>query len=314
MDPLGNLLLAASARPEVRTALLRVPVTRRVVQRFVAGDTVADAVRVVARLRDRGLPVSLDHLGEQHTDAESATAAVEATLGSLDALAAAGLSAGSEVSVKLSAIGQAVAGSGSEAVALATRNARRIADAAAAVGALVTLDAEDAGTIDDLLQVHAELRRHHPDVGVVQQAMLRRTESELPGLAASGARIRLVKGAYAEPPEVAHQDRAAVDRAYARCLAVLMAGPAHPMVATHDPRCIVLAGELAGRTGRSAQDWEHQLLYGIRPQEQQRLVDAGRRVRVYVPWGTEWYGYFTRRLAERPANLQFFLRSLVTHS
>jgi proline dehydrogenase len=148
----------------------------------------------------------------------------------------------------------------------------------------------------------------------VLQAMLHRTEDDARVLAVPGSRVRLVKGAYREPAAVAHQDRADVDAAYARCLEVLFRGPGYPMAGTHDPALISRALDLVGATGRTPGSYEFQLLYGIRPEEQLRLARAGHTVRAYVPYGADWYGYFMRRLAERPANLQFFLRSLATKS
>src|SRR4051794_30638855 len=182
------------------------------------------------------------------------------------------------------------------------------------MGTTVTLDMEESHTVDSTLAVLAELRRDHPWTGAVLQAMLRRTEDDARALAVAGSRVRLVKGAYREPPEVAFQDRREVDAAYARCLGVLMRGPGYPMVGSHDPRLIGIAQRLAAELGRRADSWEVQMLYGIRTDEQRRLVAAGVRVRAYVPYGVDWYGYFMRRLAERPANLRFFLRSLATTS
>ena len=146
------------------------------------------------------------------------------------------------------------------------------------------------------------------------QAAQHRTEDDAAALAVPGSRVRLVKGAYDEPPSVAFQDRADVDAAYARCLGVLMRGPGHPMVGSHDPHMIGLAQRLAAEYGRTPDSWEVQMLYGIRTGEQRRLAAEGTCVRAYVPYGVDWYGYFMRRLAERPANLRFFLRSLVTTS
>ena len=182
------------------------------------------------------------------------------------------------------------------------------------MGTTVTLDMEDHTTVDATLAVLAELRKEHPDTGAVLQAALFRTEDDAKALAVTGSRVRLVKGAYDEPPSAAHQDRHDVDAAYARCLGVLMRGPGHPMVGSHDPKLIQLAHELAAQNSRAADSWEVQMLYGIRPDEQRRLAAAGTRVRAYVPYGVDWYAYFMRRLAERPANVRFFLRSLVTKS
>ena len=144
------------------------------------------------------------------------------------------------------------------------------------------------------------------------QSALRRTEADAADLARAGSRVRLVKGAYAEPASVAYTAKAEVDEAYLRCLRILMAGPGYPMVATHDPRMIEAARAMAVVRGRSAADHEYQMLYGIRTAEQDRIAASGDRMRVYLPYGADWYGYFTRRLAERPANLAFFLRSLLS--
>jgi proline dehydrogenase len=169
---------------------------------------------------------------------------------------------------------------------------------------------EDHTTIDSTLAIHAELRRDHPGTGAVLQAYLFRTEDDARALA--GSRVRLVKGAYKEPATVAFQDKAEVDLAYVRCLKILMAGDGYPMVGSHDPRLIEIAEALAARYDRKPGSFEFQMLYGIRSAEQRRLAGEGHRVRAYVPYGGDWYGYFMRRLAERPANLTFFLRSFTS--
>ncbi len=164
---------------------------------------------------------------------------------------------------------------------------------------------------DDAAQrIVADLRGTCPDLGIVVQAMLRRTEADSRKLAAKGSRVRLCKGAYNEPESEAYTARHDIDRSYARCLRILMEGPGYPMVASHDPRLIQIAGSLAMQNGRSADDFEYQMLFGIRPDEQRRLAASGAKVRVYVPYGDDWYAYLVRRLAEKPANLRFFLRSL----
>ena len=160
------------------------------------------------------------------------------------------------------------------------------------------------------LGVVTELRGEFPWLGAVLQSALRRTESDCADLAGAGSRVRLVKGAYAEPESVAHTAKSAVDDAYLRCLDVLMAGAGYPMVGTHDPRMILAAQASAVRHDRTADDHEFQMLYGIRVPEQERIAASGSRIRVYVPYGADWYGYFARRLAERPANLTFLARSL----
>ena len=284
------------------------PVTRGVVRRFVAGEGTEDAVRTSRELRAAGLAVTLDHLGEDTTEPGQAEATVKAYVDLLVRLRDEGLAAAAEVSVKLTAVGLDIARE------LAVANAGRIIEAAREAGTTVTLDMEGSATTDATLSVLAELRRSEPTVGAVVQAMLRRTEQDCRALVGAGSRVRLCKGAYREGPEVAFQSRAEVDASYARCLGVLLAGDAYPMVATHDPALISLAERLVRRTGRAADTYELQMLLGVRPDEQRRLAAAGHRVRVYVPYGDQWYGYLVRRLAERPANLVFFARALATRS
>jgi proline dehydrogenase len=303
-------LLAASRRPGLRRLVTGNPATRRVVDRFVAGETPADALAVVHTLAADGIEVTLDHLGEDITDRAEAERSRDAYLALLDGLAPLGLGPAAEVSVKLSAFGQALPAGHDLALELV----RPVVEAATATGTTVTLDMEDHRTVDSTLAVLVELRKEHPDTGAVLQAALFRTEDDAKALAVTGSRVRLVKGAYNEPASVAHQKKKDVDAAYLRCLQTLMAGPGYPMVGSHDPALIERAHELATQNSRAADSWEVQMLYGIRPAEQQRLAAAGTRVRAYVPYGLDWYAYFMRRLAERPANVRFFLRSLVTRS
>jgi proline dehydrogenase len=171
---------------------------------------------------------------------------------------------------------------------------------------------EDHTTVDSTLEILGKLRADFPWTGAVLQSCLHRTEADCRDLASAGSRVRLVKGAYAEPASVAYPDKADVDLAYVRCLKILMAGEGYPMVASHDPRMIELAGVLAERNDRAPGSYEFQMLHGIRTGEQRRLAADGEHVRVYVPYGADWYGYFMRRLAERPANVAFFLRSIFT--
>jgi proline dehydrogenase len=308
---LQKALLAASRRPGLRRAVTGNPATRKVVDRFVAGETLDDALRVVAVLRGDGISVTMDHLGEDVTDRAQAQRTRDAYLALLDGLAPMGLGPAAEVSVKLSAFGQALPDGGHD---VALELVRPVVESAAALGTTVTLDMEDHRTVDSTLAALADLRKEHPGTGAVLQAMLFRTEDDAKALAVSGSRVRLVKGAYDEPAEVAHQKKKDVDAAYARCLEILMAGPGYPMVGSHDPALVERAHELAAQNSRAADSWEIQMLYGIRPTEQRRLAAAGTQVRAYVPYGVDWYAYFMRRLAERPANVGFFLRSLATRS
>lgn len=304
-----SVLLGASRSDRLRGAVERVPLTRNLVARFVAGTDEADAVRVTRELEADGLTVTIDFLGEDTLDPAQAAAVADAYVSLLGTLADEGLAGGAEVSVKLSAVGQALPGDGEK---LALDHARRIAEAATSAGTTLTLDMEDHTTTDSTLGVLRELRTDFPDTGAVLQAYLRRTEADCRDLAYAGSRVRLCKGAYDEPAAVAFKDDREVDRSYVRCMKVLLGGEGYPMLATHDPRLVEIAGSLAARYRREQGSYEYQMLYGVRPDEQRRLVQAGERVRVYVPYGDEWYGYLVRRLAERPANVGFFLRQVAS--
>jgi proline dehydrogenase len=304
-------ILAASRRDGLRRTAERLPVTRDVVHRFVPGETVTDAMKSVATLRDSRRLVSIDYLGEDVTDVDTANTTVAAYLELLDALGGRDEPRGQvrplEVSLKLSALGQSLPRDGEK---IALENAHRICERAQRVGAWVTVDAEDHTTTDSTLSIVRDLRTEFDWLATVLQAYLKRTEADCRDFAAAGARIRLCKGAYDEPASVAYRTGEDVTDSYLRCLAVLMAGSGYPMVASHDPQIIGAVPMLAEENGRSVVDFEYQMLYGIRDAEQRRLADEGNHVRVYVPFGTQWYGYFVRRLAERPANLTFFLRAL----
>jgi proline dehydrogenase len=303
--------MAASRQEGLRRTAERLPVTRQVVHRFVPGETVADALNSVEQLRYSGRLVSIDYLGEDVTDADTANATVDAYLGLLDALGTRDEPAAKvrplEVSLKLSALGQALPRDGEK---IALENAHTICQRAQQVGAWVTVDAEDHTTTDSTLSIVRELRADFDWLGTVLQSYLKRTHADCEEFAASGARIRLCKGAYDEPTSVAYRDRDDVTDSYLRCLRVLMAGSGYPMVASHDPEIIEAVPAMARESGRGVDDFEYQMLYGIRDGEQRRLAGEDNHVRVYVPFGTQWYGYFVRRLAERPANLTFFLRAL----
>lgn len=305
---LRQALLVASRSGGARRVVETAPFTGDVVRRFVAGETIDDAMSVTGRLTGEGLLVSLDVLGEDTHDEGRAEANVAHYVELLGRLGASGLGRRAEVSLKLSAIGQTFDED------LALENAGRVCAAASSAGTTVTLDMEDHKTVDSTLRIVHELRRDYPDVGAVVQAYLRRAEEHCAELAYEGSRVRLCKGAYAAPAAVAFTDKEEIDRSYVRCMKVLMAGKGYPMLATHDPRLIEVAGALSVLNERDDDTFEYQMLYGIRPQEQRRLAAEGAQVRVYVAYGREWYQYFMRRLAERPANLRFFMRSLVGRS
>jgi proline dehydrogenase len=301
------LLLSRSNR--VKNLVSTMPVSSGIVARYVPGEHTDSAVEAAGQLIDSGLHVSLDFLGEDTLDQEQAEATVEAYLDVLAALSDQGLARNAEVSVKLSAVGLML---GADGPKIALENARTVCHAARNAGTMVTLDMEDHTTTDVTLETLQELRKDFPETGGVLQAYLHRTEGDCRDLAYEGSRVRLCKGAYKQPESVAFQDKVDVDKSYVRCMKILMAGQGYPMIASHDPRMVDIAGALATRNGRIQGSYEFQMLYGIRPDEQRRLAESGEKVRVYIPYGLEWYGYLMRRLAERPSNLTFFLRSLIS--
>jgi proline dehydrogenase len=309
MSLLRQSMLLLARSEQVKKLVSTLPVSAGIVRGYVPGEDTSDAVDATAALVDAHLRVTLDYLGEDTLDADRADATVQAYLDLLAALSARGLTRHAEVSVKLSAIGQALPQYGHK---IALENARTICRAARNAGTTVTIDMEDHTTADATLATLRELRKDFPETGAVLQAYLHRTESDCRALAYEGSRVRLCKGAYDEPEDVAFQGQLDVDRSFVRCLKVLLGGQGYPMIATHDPRMIRIASSLASRYGREAASYEFQMLYGVRPEEQLRLAEAGETMRVYVPYGTEWYGYLMRRMAERPQNLTFFLRSLIS--
>ncbi len=316
---LRRALLAAAASERVKGAVTGTAATRAIVDRYVAGESSEDAVAVARALRSEGLLVTLDYLGEDTSDPQRAAATAAQYVHLLGKLAAEGLTeAGAvEVSVKPTAVGLLLGsedGTGPNAIGMriATEHLERIAVAARDAGTTLTVDAEGHRTTDATLRVATGLRDRFPGVGSVLQAGLRRTEADVRALAAPGVRVRLCKGAYAEPVSEAFDTRHDVDKSYARCLRILMSGPGYPMAATHDPRLIAITTSLG--LAREPGSFEYQMLYGVRPDEQRRLAADGAKVRVYVPYGGDWYPYLVRRLAERPSNLALFLRSLGSRS
>ncbi|WP_426242659.1 proline dehydrogenase family protein [Nocardioides sp. LHG3406-4] len=309
MSLLRQPILLLSRSRQAKRLLSTLPVSSGIVASYVPGESTRSAADAAARLIDGGLTVTLDFLGEEVAEPEQADATVAAYKDLLEQLATRGLSRKSEVSVKLSAVGQSLPVNGYK---VALENARAICRAARNAGTTVTIDMEEHRTTDSTLQILRELRKDFPETGAALQAALFRTEADCRALAHEGSRVRLCKGAYLEPEDVAFQSRVDIDRSYVRCLKVLLAGDCYPMIATHDPRMVQIASSLASRYGRAQGTYEFQMLYGIRPDEQRRLAESGETVRVYVPYGVEWYGYLIRRLAERPQNLSMFLRSLVS--
>lgn len=323
---LGPVILAASRSDKMRRFVSAAPGTKQVVDRFIAGESLDQVVPVIRDAAAKGLEVTLDVVGEDITTPEQAAAARDAYLELIGRLEELGLGERAEMSVKLSMFGQSLPSPATAADGeasgpapefpggheLALANVRPVVEAAAAIGTTVTLDAEDHTTLDSMFAIHEELRKDFPQTGCVIQSYLFRTEADARRLAAAGSRVRLVKGAYKEPASVAYQSKPEIDKAYVRVLKTLMQGEGYPMIGSHDPRLIAIGQELARQAGRKLDEYEFQMLYGIRSEEHVRLAAEGHRMRVYTAYGTDWYGYFMRRLAEKPANLLFFGRSVLT--
>ena len=304
-----ELLVSASRSKKLEKLVSTSPLSKGVVNRFVAGYSTADAVKKSTELHKLGIYTTIDRLGESTLGRKDADATVAAYKELLRALADAGQTHMAEVSVKLSAVGQALGDDGEQ---IALENAKQIVAVANEVGTTVTFDMEDHTTIDSTLRILAEIRKTSPSTGGVLQAQLHRTSGDVAANAYQGSRIRLCKGAYAEGPDVAYIERTDIDKAYVRDMRTLLESEGYPMLATHDPRLIEIGQALSAN--RSKDSFEFQMLLGVRPEEQKRLVELGYKVRVYVPYGDEWYAYLMRRMAEKPSNLALFVKSLVSKS
>jgi proline dehydrogenase len=281
----------------------RVPITRPLVRRFIAGESLAEVLPALAQLRDSGYLTTVDVLGESVDTADACVAAAQRYEETLAALAAGGLER--NVSLKLTQLGLDIDRD------LCRDTVARVFRTAADLGAFVRIDMEDHTRTDATLALWRELRPLNPESGVVIQAALRRSPADLDDLVAEGVRVRLCKGAYNEPASVALRERAAIDAAYEAQARRLMAAGAYPALATHDGRLIGRLIRWAEGEGIARDRYEFQMLHGVRRDLQAQLLERGFRVRVYVPYGTEWYPYFMRRLAEKPANVAFMLRSLM---
>ncbi len=308
MNPLRTALIAASESPWLRRRIEGSRAMRAVVDRYVAGDTLEEGIAAVSELATQGLDATLDHLGEAVTSTTRARAAAKAAQESLDAIEAEGLTAG--ISVKPTAMGLRLDPE------LAYALLSELAESSGRIGVHLTVDMEGSDTTEATVQLVERLRADgHHHVGIALQSMLRRTLSDierLMGAPGGPASVRLCKGAYAESRTLAYADRAGIDAAFRAGTERLLATPgSYPRIATHDHRLIDFTLQRARALGVDRDAFELQMLYGVRSELQRRLAEAGARVCVYVPYGTAWYPYFMRRLAERPANLQFFLRSLV---
>jgi proline dehydrogenase len=298
----NRVLVWAARSPRLQRQVTQNPVARRAAHRFVAGERLDEALDVTAELNSRGIGGILDLLGEGVEDLSGASHAVAEYEEAARAIAARGLDAA--ISIKLSQLGQTVDRQACVA------NLNRILDRAGQVGVPVEVDMEDSSLVGDTLALFREAATAHPQTRLAIQAALRRTPLDLEALAPLKPRVRLVKGAYAEPVDVALQGKSEIRAQYRFLTDLLFQHGADPAFGTHDDQLITHARSAAAMAGRGPDQVEFQFLYGIRRDLQQQLVDAGHRVRVYIPFGSAWYPYLTRRMAERPANLLFFLRAL----
>ena len=296
---LRGTLLYLSEQP----ALKRVfggPLARPLVSRFVAGEKLADAIAAIRTLNAAGMTATLDYLGESVHSAAEASAAATQYIAILHAIDRGGVQ--SNASLKLTQMGLDVDRD------MCARNVERIVAQAAQLGNFIRIDMESSAHTDVTLAIFKDLFARKQNVGIVIQSYLYRSESDIRELNKLGARVRLCKGAYKEPASVAFPDKADVDKSFVKLMQLLLSEGNYPGIATHDEKMIEATRDYAARHGISADRFEFQMLYGIRRDLQERIVRDGYRLRIYTPYGEEWYPYMMRRMAERPANLLFVLR------
>jgi proline dehydrogenase len=296
---LKETMLYLARQESIKGFVTHNPAGRRVARRFVAGEALDDAIEVTRRLNGRGISVSLDHLGENVHDAGEARATADDYVATLDRLHAKRVEA--NISIKLTALGLDISG------ALCRENVACVLCRARERNTFVRVDMEGSDYTQRTLDLVADLRRESDNVGTVVQSYLYRTPDDVEALITSRTRVRLVKGAYLEPPTIAYPHKADVDEQYVQLMYALLERGVYPAIATHDERIIAAACRFAAERGIARARFEFQMLYGIRRDLQDRLTRDGYNVRVYVPYGTQWYPYLTRRMAERPANLMFIV-------
>jgi len=293
-----------------RRTITESPALASITGRFIGGIDEVSAVATAREVQSHGLLTSL-HLRRppvlEEAAADEHVHAFEALVASMGEF---GLAADSEISIKLAQFGLLSPGGWDGAVA----RMLSVVSMARASGVRVTVDMEGADEVDGTLEAVSILRQTDPDVGVALQVYLHRTEADCVALASAGSRVRLVKGAYGAGPEIAHRTRTDIDAAYVRCTRILLEGDGYPMLATHDLRLVRIASTLALDVGRSRSDYEFQMLLGVREKDQTRLVADGARVRVYIPYGPDWYGWFVNRIVERPSNFLLLAHALLTSS
>jgi len=302
----GTLLYLANRRPVYRL-VMRHDLLRGLTQRYVAGEELADGIVVAQTLNTQRLLVSLDHLGESVTSEAAAGRAVAAYLDALEAIAAEQVDG--NISLKLTQLGLDLSRE------LCVGHLRQILERARELKTFVRIDMESSAYTQRTLEVHQELwNAGFQNVGIVLQAYLYRTAADVERAVEMGVQVRLCKGAYLEPARVAYADKGEVDANYGRLMERLLVAGNHPAIATHDERLIRRVLEIVRSNGIAPEKFDFEMLFGVRRDLQLRLVESGYRVRVYLPYGQEWYPYLVRRLAERPANLGFFVRSLLSEA
>ncbi|MGE5601431.1 MAG: proline dehydrogenase family protein [Nitrososphaerales archaeon] len=309
MPVMRTALIALSQSKTLQDLIVRVPVSREMARRFVSGDTLDDAIEAVRQLNWQGMLATLDHLGENVATKEEAISAADEYLIALDALAESGVA--SNVSIKLTQMGMDLGDD------FCYDNARRIIDRAAELENFVRIDMEGSEYTERTIELYRRFRREYANVGLVVQAYLHRTQADVESLIADGmGHFRLCKGAYDEPATIAYRERARVTQSMHELIRTCFseearAKGAYAAIASHDEDVINFARAYTYQHGIPPEQVEFQMLYGIRRELQEDLVRKGHKMRIYVPYGTHWYPYYMRRLAERPGNLFFFLRALV---
>jgi len=300
------LLLRLSESKRLAPLIMRNPVSRRMARRFVAGETLDDAVEAARAVNRAGQSASLDLLGENVSDEAGAGRAAQRYLEMFDRIAREKIDA--NVSLKLTQLGLDLD------QALCQELIEQIVAHASALGNFVRIDMEGSAHTQRTIDIAKRVRAKYTSVGTVMQAYLYRAEQDIQDLLAAGCRLRLCKGAYKEPPELAFPKKEDVDANFVKLMKLLLPSGIYHGIATHDPAMIRATKEFAREKNIARDQFEFQMLYGIRTDLQQQLVREGYRLRVYIPFGTDWFPYFMRRLAERPANLVFFLRNLLPKS
>jgi len=300
---LRQTLLFLSEQDGLKNVLFRLPFARQMAGRFVAGDTSGEALAVARQLNDEGFRVTLDLLGESVFEREEAIRAATEYAESLAEIHA--HEAETTISLKLTQLGLDID------TDFCVDNLLGIVRRAAELGNFVRIDMEDSEHTQDTLEVFYRVFEQHRNVGIVIQSYLYRSEQDVEKLVRLGAPVRLCKGAYKEPPAVAFQDKADVDANYVRLMRMLLDGGAPTAIATHDARMIDATLDHAARAGIPTDAFEFQMLYGVRREYQRQLVAGGLNMRIYLPYGSQWYSYFMRRMAERPANLLFVARAAI---